>query len=144
VDLGACELQIESPPQVKLFGKGRKTRICPLWPQTAEVLKEFISVVQLDIRSHAPLFCNQRGQRLTRFGVRYILAKYCRAAVAPCPSLAHKRLHPHSARHSTAMFLLKSGVDLPNIGHWLGHASTNTTNRYATADLEMKRRAIAQ
>jgi hypothetical protein len=42
------------------------------------------------------------------------------------------------------MFLLKSGVDLPNIGHWLGHASTNTTNRYATADLEMKRRAIAQ
>ncbi len=144
VDLGACELQLESPPQVKLFGKGRKTRICPLWPQTAEVLKEFISVVQLDIRSHAPLFCNQRGQRLTRFGVRYILAKYCRAAVAPCPSLAHKRLHPHSARHSTAMFLLKSGVDLPNIGHWLGHASTNTTNRYATADLEMKRRAIAQ
>jgi integrase/recombinase XerD len=42
------------------------------------------------------------------------------------------------------MFLLNSGVDLPNIGHWLGHASTNTTNRYATADLEMKRRAIAQ
>jgi len=144
VDLGASELQLESPPQVKLFGKGSKTRVCPLWPQTAEVLKQFVSAMGLDIHSHAPLFCNQRGERLTRFGVRYILAKYCRAGVAHCPSLAHKRLHPHSARHSTAMLLLKSGVDLASISHWLGHASTNTTNRYATADLEMKRQAIAQ
>jgi len=144
VDLNAAELQLDSPPQVTLFGKGRKTRICPLWPQTAEVLKQYTSLIQLDIHSHAPLFCNQRGERLTRFGVRYILAKYCRAGVAQCPSLAHKRLHPHSARHSTAMFLLKSGVDLVNISHWLGHASTKSTNRYATADLEMKRQAIAQ
>ena len=144
VDLGACDLQLESPPQVKLCGKGRKTRICPLWPQTAQVLKEFVSETHLDLRSNAAVFCNQRGERLSRFGIRYILSKYCRAAAATCPSLVGKRLHPHSVRHSTAIYLLKSGVDLPTISHWLGHASVTTTNRYATVDLEMKRQALAQ
>ena len=60
------------------------------------------------------------------------------------PSLAKKRLHPHSIRHSTAVHLLKAGVDLSTISQWLGHASINTTNRYATVDLEMKREAIAR
>jgi site-specific recombinase XerD len=144
VDLGACDLQLNSPPQVKLFGKGRKTRICPLWPQTAEVLKEYVSERTLDLRSNAPVFCNQRGHRLSRFGIRYILAKYCKKTVGACPSLAGKRLHPHSMRHSCAIHLHKSGVDLASISHWLGHASMNTTNRYATSDLEMKRKAVAQ
>jgi integrase/recombinase XerD len=144
VDLDADDLQLESPPQVKLVGKGRKTRICPLWPQTAQVLKEFAVEIGIDLRSDAPVFCNQRGTRLTRFGIRYILAKYCQRAAAACPSLTGKRLHPHSMRHSTAIYLLKSGVDLPSISHWLGHANINTTNRYAKADLEMKRKALAQ
>ncbi|MFP3647837.1 site-specific integrase [Paraburkholderia sp. SIMBA_054] len=144
VDLNVCDLQIDPPSQITLFGKGRKRRVCPLWPQTAQVLKQFVMETQLDSRSNTPLFCNQRGQRLTRFGIGYILSKYFRAAVIKCPSLASKRLHPHCARHSTAMLLLKSGVDLVTISHWLGHASVNTTNRYATADLEMKRQAIAR
>ena len=58
------------------------------------------------------------------------------------PTLANKRLHPHSMRHSTAVHLLQAGVDLTTISHWLGHASVNTTNRYATVDLEAKREAI--
>lgn len=144
VDLGACDLQLESPKQVKLFGKGRKTRICPLWPQTAQVLKEFVSERMLDLRSNAPVFCNHRGEKLSRFGVRYILAKYCKLSVNTCASLSSKRLHPHSMRHTCAIYLLRSGVDLVNISHWLGHADVNTTNRYAVADLEMKRKAIAQ
>lgn len=144
VDLCACDLQLESPPQVRLFGKGRKMRTCPLWPQTAQVLKEFISERMLDLRSNAPLFCNHRGERLSRFGIRYILAKYCKLSVGTCPSLSGKRLHPHSMRHTCAIHLLKSGVDVVNIRHWLGHANINTTNRYASADLEMKRKTIAQ
>jgi site-specific recombinase XerD len=144
VDLNACNLQVDPPPQVSLFGKGRKRRICPLWPETAQVLKQFAEEVRLDMRSNMPLFCNQRGQRLTRFGIAYIMSKYYRAAAGRCPSMANKRLHPHSARHSTAMLLLKCGTDLPTISHWLGHASINTTNRYASADLEMKRQAIAR
>ena len=144
VDLNACDLQLDPPPQVTLFGKGRKRRICPLWPQTAQVLKQFAEAAQLDMRSNTPLFRNQRGQRLTRFGLGYILSKCIQSSAVKCPSLANKRLHPHSARHSTAMLLLKSGVALVDISHWLGHVSINTTNRYASADLEMKRQAIAR
>jgi integrase/recombinase XerD len=60
------------------------------------------------------------------------------------PTLATKRLHPHSMRHSTAVHLLRSGIDMVTISQWLGHASVTTTNRYATVDLEMKRKAIEQ
>jgi len=144
VDIDACDLQLQSPPQIKLVGKGRKTRICPLWPQTAKVLKAFVAERALDSRSNAAVFCNQRGERLTRFGIRYLLAKYCRIASGKSPSLTRKRLHPHSVRHSTAVFLLKSGVDLPSISHWMGHASVTTTGRYAKVDLEMKRQALAR
>ena len=81
---------------------------------------------------------------MTRFGIRYILAKHCQRAQATTPSLVGKKLHPHSMRHSTAIYLLKSGVDLVSISHWLGHANINTTHHYATLDLEMKREAIAR
>ena len=76
--------------------------------------------------------------------MRFILAKYVRRAAVTQPRLARKRLHPHSLRHSTAVHLLRSGVDPLTIAHWLGHASVNTTNRYATIDLDMKRRALAK
>jgi site-specific recombinase XerD len=60
------------------------------------------------------------------------------------PSLKNKKLHPHSIRHSTAVALLKSGVDFATISQWLGHAGLNTTMRYARADLDLKRRALSQ
>ncbi len=53
-------------------------------------------------------------------------------------------MHPHTLRHTTAVHLLQAGVDLVTISHWLGHASVETTNRYAAVDLEMKRAAIAK
>jgi site-specific recombinase XerD len=91
-----------------------------------------------------PVFRNHRGGRLTRFGVRYLLGKYCVRAKVKTPTLVTKRLHPHSMRHSTAVHLLRAGVDITTISHWLGHASVTTTNRYATVDLDMKRKAIDQ
>jgi integrase/recombinase XerD len=144
LDLRPCDLQLSKPFQVRLVGKGRKERLCPLWPQTAELLRSLLSEAGMDPRSTVPLLRNHRGEPLTRFGVRYILAKYCDRARASTPTLAAKRLHPHSMRHSTAVHLLKAGVDLTTISHWLGHASVNTTNRYVTIDLEMKREAIAK
>jgi len=137
LDIRAGDLQLTKPYQVRLMGKGRKVRWCPLWPQTAQLLRS-------DLRSDAAVFVNQRGLPLTRFGVRFILAKHLRHAAQQQPSLATKRFHPHSLRHSTAVHLLKSGVDLPTIAHWLGHASVNTTNRYVTVDLELKRKALAR
>jgi integrase/recombinase XerD len=144
LDLRPSDLQLIKPLQLRLVGKGRKERLCPLWPETAELLRSLLSESGRDPRSTEPLFRNHRGEPLTRFGVRYLLAKYCDRARASTPTLAAKRLHPHSMRHSTAVHLLKAGVDLTTISYWLGHASVNTTNRYVTVDLEMKREAIAK
>ena len=143
LDIRACDLQLAKPFQVRLVGKGSKERLCPLWPQTAAVLGDLCADYQLDVRAPVPIFLNHRGQRLTRFGARYILVKYVDRARAAAPALENKRLHPHSMRHSTAVHLLKSGIDLSTIGQWLGHASVNTTNQYATLDLDMKRQALA-
>jgi site-specific recombinase XerD len=143
-DLRACDLQLSKPFQVRLFGKGRKERYCPLWPQTAAVLKSFCQQRDLDLRTDSRVFLNHRAQPISRFGIRHILARCLRRACVQVPNLRKKRLHPHSVRHSTAVALLKSGVDLSTISHLLGHASPNTTNRYAKVDLEMKRQAIAK
>lgn len=144
VDLRANDLYLSVPFSVRLFGKGRKERICPLWTNTANVLRKYVKNQGIDLREPATLFMNHLGTPLTRFGVGYILEKYIHKAALTQPSLRTKRLHPHSIRHSTAVHLLKSGVDLATIANWLGHVSTNTTNKYATIDLEMKREAIAK
>jgi integrase/recombinase XerD len=141
--LRACDVQLIKPFQVRLFGKGRKERYCPLWPQTAAVLRSFCKQRNLDSRSEAHVFLNHRAQPLSRFGIRHILSKCLGLAGESAPNLRKKRLHPHSVRHSTAVALLKSGVDLSTISHLLGHASPSTTSRYARLDLEMKRKAIA-
>ncbi len=143
-DLRACDLQLTKPFQVRLFGKGKKERYCPLWPQTAAVLRDFCRERNLDLRSEVRVFLNHRDEPLTRFGIRYVLGRRLDRASQVIPNLRKKRLHPHSVRHSTAVALLKSGVDLSTISHYLGHASPTTTNRYAKVDLEMKRRAIAR
>lgn len=142
LELRTKDCQLSRPFSVRLRGKGRKERLCPLWPETAQLLREHINTPGMALKATAKVFTNHRGQPLTRFGVRYILAKYLKKAAAIRPSLTSKRLHPHSMRHSTAIHLLKSGVDLSTIANWLGHASVNTTNKYATMDLEMKRRAL--
>jgi len=138
------DLQLVRPFQVRLYGKGRKERICPLWPQTVEVLQALVAETGLHETSSERFFRNRRGRPLTRFGVRYLVDKYARQAEAVAPTLARKRVHPHTLRHTTAVHLLQAGVDLVSISHWLGHASIETTNRYAVIDLEAKRAAIAR
>ena len=143
-DLRANDLCLSPPFSVYIVGKGRKERICPLWTATAHLLRDLLHERRVDPRDPIAVFTNRQGNPLTRFGIRYILAKYARKAQATCRTLQSKRLHPHSMRHSTAVHLLKSGVDLVSIASWLGHASVNTTGRYATIDLDMKRKAIAK
>ena len=75
---------------------------------------------------------------------RYLLRKYVAVASRSVTTLSDKRIHPHSVRHSTAVALLKAGVDFATISQWLGHASLNATMRYARADLDLKRQALAQ
>jgi site-specific recombinase XerD len=109
-----------------------------------KVLRAFLAERGVEPTSTQQLFRNRRGEPLTRFGVRYLLRKYTGRATAVVKTLAAKRVHPHVVRHTTAVHLLQAGVDLVTIGHWLGHASVETTNRYAAVDLETKRAAVAK
>jgi integrase/recombinase XerD len=143
LDLKPADIRFDPPAQVRLTGKGHKTRLCPLWPATAGLLRELLRQQSAPDDS-SRLFINARGGPLTRYGVRYLLRRYLRKASHAAPTLRGKRLHPHSVRHSTAVALLKAGVDFATISQWLGHAGLNTTMRYARADLDLKRQAIAQ
>jgi integrase/recombinase XerD len=139
------DVRLDAPCQVRLLGKGNKERLCPLWPATAKLLRDLIGAAASgQDPADALLFTNARGQQLTRFGVRYLLRKYVATASRTVPTLRGKRLHPHSLRHGTAVALLKSGVDFATISQWLGHASLNTTMRYARADIDLKRQALSQ
>ena len=144
VGLQTGDLCLTAPCTVLLRGKGSKERTCPIWSETAGLLQRLIERNDLPSSQSAPVFLNERGARLTRFGARLILNKYVKKAALRRPSLKRKRLHPHSMRHSTALHLLHSGVDLSTIAHWLGHASVNTTNKYISIDLEAKRQALAK
>jgi integrase/recombinase XerD len=146
LNLRRRDLRLDRPCQVRLQGKGNKVRLCPIWPATARLLRDLINDVPSSEAdpANAPLFANARGQPLTRFGVWYLLRKHIAAAGHQVATLRHKRIHPHSVRHSTAIHLLKAGVDFATISDWLGHASLNTTMRYARADLDLKRQALAQ
>jgi len=146
LNLRRSDLRLDPPCQVRLLGKGGKVRLCPIWPATARVLRDYIDAQRpgADNPVEALLFTNARGRPLTRFGVRYLLRKYVVAGSRSVASLRDKRIHPHSIRHSTAVCLLKSGVDFATISQWLGHASLNTTMRYARADIDLKRQALLQ
>ena len=142
VDLKACDCQLTRPFFISVLGKGRKERICPIWDETAQLLCDYMEEREIDPRKPITVFVNRLNRPLTRYGIRYIMAKHIRNAARIQVTLKKKRLHPHCMRHSTAVHLLKSGVDLASIANWMGHVSVNTTNKYVTLDLEMKRQAI--
>ena len=147
LDLRTRDVRLDPPHQVRLHGKGGKIRLCPIWPSTARLLRELIDSGLTNGEQDPTaslLFRNQRGGPLTRFGVRYRLRKHLAASVALAPTLRDKQLHPHSLRHTTAIQLLKADVDFATISQWLGHASVNTTMRYARADIDLKRAALSQ
>ena len=146
LNLRVRDLRLDPPYQVRLHGKGRKVRLCPIWPRTAHLLRDLVQAHCASDQdpTERPVFANRHGSAMSRFGVRYLLRKHLAAASKTASTLADKRIHPHSLRHTTAICLLKAGVDFATISQWLGHASLNTTMRYARADIELKRQALAQ
>jgi integrase/recombinase XerD len=135
-------LDLGRPASVRILGKGRKIRLCPLWDHTAQILRELLGG-RLDGPAETPVFLNVRGQCLTRFGIHAVVERAVARAAIRMPSLNTKRVSPHSVRHTTAVHLLRAGVDINTIRAWLGHVSLETTNRYADVDLEMKAKALA-
>lgn len=137
------ELRLDAPTQVLMHGKGSKDRVVPLTPDLTTTLQAFVKAKPRD-QQRGPLFTNSRGERLTRWGVNHILARAVSEAAAKAPSLPGRRVTPHLLRHTTAMDLLQSGVDLTTIRSMLGHASEETTHHYVEANTEMKRAALAK
>jgi site-specific recombinase XerD len=125
---------------LRLHGKGRKERVVPLWSSTCRVLSSWLRETKLS--SDAPLFPARGGGRLSRSGIEDRLTSAVATAIRSCPSLSGRRISPHTLRHTTAMHLLQSGVDVTVIALWLGHESPATTHIYIEADLAMKKRAL--
>lgn len=132
LDLAGCS--------VKIRGKGGKQRQCPLWQSTVEELAVLVANRSPD----GNVFLNRCGRPITRFGIHTLVERYARQTQVTMPSLAAKRISPHTIRHTTATHLLRAGVDINTVRAWLGHVSLDTTNIYAEIDLEMKAKALAK
>ena len=135
------DLQFASPPHVRLLGKGRKERLCPLWPDTVAVLKPLLACTADTADPTEAAFRGVHSDALTRHGATHLLAKHV-ASARRHDATFPKRVSPHTLRHSCACALLQAGVDLTVIRDYLGHASIVTTSRYANANLELKRTAL--
>ena len=135
------DLHLQASGSVHIHGKGRKQRSVPLWRQTVRLLRQWLKLT--DGTPEKPVVPNARGGLMTRAGVTQRLRQaFARAAIRD-PSLRKRRISPHTIRHTTAMHLLQSGVDLSVIAMWLGHESIQTTHQYLHADLESKKKALA-
>jgi integrase/recombinase XerD len=140
-DLRVHNLELSSQPRVRLHGKGDKWRLCPLWLETVRQL-------QLLLQQHPPaspddpVFVSRPGQPLTRFGIYKIVRRYASRLVTNGQLSPKKPISPHIFRHTAAVHLLESGVEINVIRGWLGHASLETTNRYAEITLRTKDEAL--
>jgi site-specific recombinase XerD len=142
VNVDVNHVRFSRPYHVRILGKGRKERTCPLWTETIQAIKLYLAARAVRLDETIPLFVNTEGNRLSRFGLRYIITHRVAEAAKVCPSLLTRKVTPHTWRHTTAMHLLQSNVDLNMIRSWLGHASIETTNGYVEIDLEMKRKTL--
>jgi integrase/recombinase XerD len=132
-------LRLGTSPSVRILGKGNKLRMCPLWPETASLLAPLVTGRD----GHEAVFLGRTHQPMTRFGIHRIVTHYAKMARKKIPSLTGKNVSPHVIRHTSAVHLLRAGVDINTIRAWLGHVSVDTTNIYAEVDMEMKAKALA-
>jgi len=144
IDLAPSSLNLNKPCYVTLLGKGNKKRIVPLQNEQVKLLESYIKENHLDNPAYnqRPLFANNRCEKLTSSGVTYILNLYANNARILKPDLIPGKISPHTLRHSKAMHLLQSGVNLVYIRDILGHVSIQTTEIYARADSKQKREAL--
>ncbi len=144
VDIQVKHVRLEKPAVVTL-GKGNKTRQVPIMPSTVNLLKSYLASYKVNpgiARGDTPLFVNQRGEALSRWGVSHIIDKYVRKAQDNGELYVGFSITPHIFRHSKAMHMLHAGINLFYIRDILGHVDVSTTEIYARADTEMKRKAI--
>ena len=141
-DLAVRDIRLQHPALASLTGKGRKTRHVPLAGNTTELLAAYLAEHRLDEPGHDdhPVFYGQHQARLSRGGIAWIIRKY--QVQIHDPPLAGTGISPHTLRHSKAMHLYEAGVPLPYIRDILGHVDLSTTEIYARASTEAKRKAL--
>ncbi|SPE50488.1 putative integrase/recombinase y4rC [Verrucomicrobia bacterium] len=125
---------------IEITGKGRKQRSLPLWKPLARELHRHLATLPAEPTSW--VFNNRFGRRLSRSGAEKRLRLAVNRALPSCPSLRGRRISPHTVRHTTAMHLLQSKVDITVIALLLGHATPATTHQYVELDLQMKERSL--
>jgi site-specific recombinase XerD len=141
-DLRISDLRVDTPATVTLTGKGRKIRTIPLWEETVQLIRAYLLA-----REHAgihsdPLFLNNKGQPITRFGIGRRIEHHARNAAERCPSLKDLPITPHVFRHTTALHLIETGSDITIVKEWLGHADLKTTSQYIEVSVARKRNAL--
>jgi len=141
IDLTWHDLRMESPATITLTGKGNKSRIVPLMPDSSKIIFSYRRTLK-NFNLEDPVFVNQSGKKLTRSGVEYIIEKYARIAGEDMPLIKEKKITPHVYRHSKGMHLTQADVNIIYIRDLLGHSSVQVTERYARADTRMKRDAL--
>lgn len=141
-DLTVRDIRVHPPALAALTGKGCKTRHVPLGDNTVTLLEAYLSEHHLDRPGHDdhPLFFNQHRSKLSRGGIAWIINKYQNKTADP--TLAKADISPHTLRHSKAMHLYEAGIPLPYIRDILGHVDLSTTEIYARASTEAKRKAL--
>lgn len=141
-DLKLKDIRLTNPAMVTLTGKGRKARQVPLMKETCKLLDAYIRNFNLNSEPlTSPLFFNQKGQALSRYGITYILKKYVPQAELDSDT---RKISPHVLRHTKAMHLLRAGVNMIYIRDFLGHVDISTTEVYARIDAEMKRKVFEE
>lgn len=143
VAVRVADVVLDTSACVHLHGKGRKQRAVPLWQSTVREVRAWLRC-NPTLTGDAPLLPNRDGHAMTRRNVNERLDVAVAHAAQTHPSLAKRRVSPHTIRHSTAMHMLQSGVAFSVIALWLGHESATTTHRYVEADLTMKETALAR
>ncbi|HAE62867.1 MAG TPA: integrase [Eubacteriaceae bacterium] len=145
IDLSVRDIRTESPATITLHGKGRKVRSVPLMNQTNSLMLQYLKEHQLWNRPEkldASVFFNNRKEKFTRAGITYILNKYFSIAKENSEIVFPDKISPHVLRHTKAMHMLQSNINLVYIRDFLGHVNVSTTEIYAKADVEIKRRAL--
>lgn len=143
IDMKVRDVILQEPAIIILTGKGNKTRRVPIMKNTVTLLERYISENNLDqaSRNEEPLFTNNQHHKLTKEGVSFIISKYVTLARQKS-MIVPEKVKAHMLRHSKAMHLLQAGVNLIYIRDFLGHVDIKTTEIYARADTETKRKAV--
>jgi len=144
VGIRVKDVSLSAPATLLVHGKGQKSRYVPLIKEAIDITQNYIGQFGLDNDKSLNewLFKNHMNDKFTRQGINYIIKKYANKAIIKNPVLIPEGFSPHKMRHSAAMALVDSGVDLIYIRDLLGHVSVKTTEAYVRADAIRKRKAI--